>query len=308
MLDDLQAISKAKAKFIEARLSVLQGAVNESQRKLFDALFSKVIKELTVAEGDIENTAGNRAAIAKLDGVFDSFQSEMMKLTGGVVRDYQGIFNYNNRYFEKFAKDTFPKVRAGVRASMEGLIGLKGDKPVKNGFLDSFIRDTALARKLKQQILSSVMTGKPISELTRSINEVVTGTTKTSGLLQTHFQGYIYDTYSQFDRESSNLFSIELELNHGVYAGGVVENSREFCIIRHEKVFSRSEIAKFGTSRDAFGGYTDKAKGEFAGKWSKNQNRVYDPFRDMGCNRCGHTWNWISYSLAKTLRPGVPKE
>src|SRR6185503_1627191 len=149
---------------------------------------------------------------------------------------------------------------------------------------------------------SSVINGTPIKELTKNLSTIIEGTATSSGALDNHFRTYVYDTYSQFDRESSNQFSLQLDINYAVYAGGLVDASRPFCIARNGKVFTRTEIQAFGTPRDKFGGYSNKSKGEFAGK-----NKGYIPERDMGGHNCGHTYDWITYELAKRLRPDIPK-
>src|SRR5690606_21753943 len=76
----------------------------------------------------------------------------------------------------------------------------------------------------------------------------------------------------QVDRETNSNFATDLQLNHAIYQGGLIKTSRDFCEERNNKVFTRDEILKFGTSQDEFGGYTNKSAGEFQGK-----PKVYNP-------------------------------
>jgi hypothetical protein len=67
-------------------------------------------------------------------------------------------------------------------------------------------------------------------------------------------------------------------------------------------VFTSDEIKLFGTSKDKYGGYEDKKTGYFQGK---SKTDVYDPFTQCGGYNCRHTLNYISFALAKRMRPDL---
>jgi hypothetical protein len=307
MLDRLQEISLLKEKFILARKELLSSRVSNAQKELYARLFDRILSVLETADGRIVNNAGNIALTSAIDKIFKEFQADMTNLMKSVVSDFQGILDYNQKYFAEFNAALFSTVKQEVTKSMYARIGYNSSGFEKDGFIDSFIKDATLARTVKQGALSAVLNGAPIKDFIKSFKTIVIGNDTSGGVLENHFRSYIYDTYSQFDRESNNQFAIGLDLNYGIYAGGLVDHSRDFCIVRNGIAFTREEIQAFGTPKDKFGGYTNKSKGEFAGKWSKNQGIVYVPERDLGCNRCGHFLNWVSYLIAKSIRPDISK-
>lgn len=307
MIDKLIEISKLKEKFIEQRKEVLASKISDAQKLLYNQLFDKVISLLDTEAGSIVNNAANVALINKVDKIFNDFQLALSGLMSDVVSDYRSILGMNVDYFTNFNNALFNSVESTVTDAMMARAGFNSKGFDKNGFIDSFIKDTTVARTVKQSVLSGVLNGTPMKQLIKGLQATITGTADSAGLVENQFKTYVYDTYSQFDRETSNQFSIQLDLNYGIYTGGLVAHSRPFCIERNGKVFTRAEIHAFGTPQDKYGGYIDKSKGDFAGKWSKAQGIVYVPERDLGCNRCGHTLMWVDYTIAKSIRSDIPK-
>ncbi len=302
MLNKLTEISILKEKFINQRKDLLASDVSALQKKLYKKLFDRLIAALDVAEGAVVNSTANIRAAAIVDKVFKDFEADLKNTMQTVSSDYKRIFDYNVDYFKQFNTNLFATVTKNVNSVMNARIGIDGNKFTENGFIDSFVKDKTLARQVKKTVLSGVLTGMPIKDLQKTIDVSINGDKPGSGMLDNHFRTFIYDTYSQFDSETGNQFATELDLNYGIWAGGLVDASREFCIKRNDKAFTREEIEVFGTPKDKFGGYTNKSKGEFAGK-----NKDYIPERDRGGHGCGHTINWCSYTIAKSKRPDIPK-
>lgn len=302
MLSKLTDLSLLKEKFIQERKNILASDVSALQKKLYTKLFDKLIAVLDIEGGSIINNNANISATSAVDKVFKDFETDLSKTMQGVTNDYSKLIGYNEKYFAEFNAYTFASVKIRVINQMQARAGFSSKGFEKDGFVDSFIKDKAIARSVKQAVLGAVLNGTPLKELSKSLSATINGTDKSPGALENHFRTYVYDTYSQFDRETSNQFSIGLDLNYAIYAGGLVDASREFCIVRNGKAFTREEIHAFGTPQDKFGGYTNKSKGEFTGK-----NKDYIPERDLGGYNCGHIPNWVTYAIAKTKRPDIQK-
>lgn len=105
------------------------------------------------------------------------------------------------------------------------------------------------------------------------------------------------DGFQQYDRTLQKSVAADIGYGFAIYQGGLIKTSREFCIERNDKVFSKDEIAKFGSSDDKYDGYTDK--GDFNGK-----RNPYNPFADLGGWNCRHHLDWISDELAAVMRNG----
>lgn len=302
MLSKLTEISLLKEKFINERKDVLASDVSALQKKLYTKLFDKLIAALDTEQGRLINSDKNINVASVVDKVFKDFETDLSKTMQGVTGDYTKLIGFNTQYFQQFNAALFNTVKQNVTGAMQARAGFNSKGFEKDGFIDSFIKDKSIARTVKQTVLSGVLNGTKLSDLTKTLSATINGTDKTAGALDNHFRTFVYDTYSQFDAETGNQFALQIDLNYGVYAGGLVEHSRPFCIERNGKSFTREEIQAFGTPRDKLGGYTNKSKGEFAGK-----NKDYIPERDRGGYNCGHLFNWVSYTIAKSIRPDIPK-
>lgn len=302
MLNKLTEISLLKEKFIIERKEVLASNISSAQKKLYKQLFDRLIDALETEEGKVLNNKKNVSITATVDKIFKEFEADMTKLMRGVAGDYNSILTQNQKYFSEFNSNLFATVKKEVTNAMYARVGLNATGFEKDGFIDSFIKDKTISRTVKQTVLSAVLNGTKLTDLAKSLNETITGTPQKNGLIENHFKTYIYDTYSQFDAETGNQFAVQLDLNYAAYAGGLVDASRPFCVARNGKSFTREEIQAFGTPRDKFGGYTNKSKGEFAGK-----SNPYVPERDRGGYNCGHILNWCTYNIAKSFRADIPK-
>lgn len=303
MLNELRRISDLKDRFIEQRKKLLEADVSDLQKRLYARLLDEVISQLTVTDGNFDDSDANIARIAAIDKLFTKFEGDITQVMANVIAGYGGVANYSNQYFQTFNSRLFSKAKTITDEKMRKVIGLdaKG-KAMPGGWVDSFIKDKAMATKVKQAVLSAVTAGSSLKDTTKTLNALIQGTEESEGIVQAHFRTNVYDTFSKYDRINNNIFAIQLDLNYMWYQGGLVENSRPFCVIRNGKVFTREEVRAFGTPQDKFGGYTNKSKGEFAGK-----NKDYIPEHDLGGHKCGHTGNWITYELAVQLRPELKK-
>lgn len=74
---------------------------------------------------------------------------------------------------------------------------------------------------------------------------------------------------------------------YAIYQGGLIQDSRQFCKERNNKVFTKAEIESWKEL-------------EWEGKPEN-----YDPFINVGGTGCRHTLDWISIELAVILRPDL---
>jgi hypothetical protein len=103
-----------------------------------------------------------------------------------------------------------------------------------------------------------------------------------------YYQQYAYDTYSKV-REISNLhYADELGLQNFIYTGGVILSSRQFCIKKNGKVFSKKEaVNSWPHDSDLI---------------DKKHLASYNPLIDRGRNNCRHFLMYVSDELAAEMR------
>lgn len=298
---DIKKLGEVRDRFIKEREEILVSKASSLQKKLIKIVIDNIIDQLDRIEGggNIKNTLANVQAIAKLDRLYDKFlREDMMQVIKSYTQDLSGIGTLNERYFALSADTDVKPIADRMRDSLNKRLGIDGSKLSEGGFLDSFVKDTRIRNDIKNRLLRGITAGEGINTLKKSVTELTDGKKDVDGKFQQYFKTYLTDTLHQYNNETSKGYADAFKLRCAVYAGTEIKTTRAFCQDRINKVFTREEIAKFGTSRDTYGGYTDKTDGEFNGKPID-----YDPFRDLGGYNCRHSWNWVSDTIAIRMRP-----
>lgn len=298
-METLKKYSKVKAELLHAKEQALLKSASSLQVKLLDIITDEFISKLDVENGYIKNTKANRDRIAALNRLFDRFQNnDFAKAVQTMVSDFKDIHTLNTGYFATINKPKVQNIEKNVFNKMKSTFGIEGNKITTGGFLDSFIKNNKLLSQLRESTFRAV-TSKNITmkDYIKSVKLLTVGRRGVDGGFQKHFKTFATDAYTLFDRISNQEFATSLDLKYAVYAGGVIETTRPFCEVRNGKVFTTDEIAKFGTSKDKYGGYED-TKGNFKGKPKEG----YDPFAQCGGYNCRHTLNYISKATAKLFK------
>jgi hypothetical protein len=181
---------------------------------------------------------------------------------------------------ERVAKDV-----SHIRA----IIGL-GDNGelLKDGYLYRLGRNDFARDRIKQYLLTSIATKQGVSQFERGLRSLIVTTKDVEGAIVGFWRQYAYDTYSKV-REVDNLhFADELGLEWFVYQGGLIKTSREFCIKKNGRVFSRKEAERDWPKDPAL--------------IDKKHLASYRPLIDRGRNNCRHFLMWITEEKAKELK------
>ncbi len=296
-------ILKQKEDFLQASEERLQKQVSGLQFDLLNELNAEIINSLEIDEfGNI--TSDNIEIATKVDNVYDEFiNNQGAKVAAGFSKDLLAGVDYNTRYYKSIAENhkKFDRISAGVKETIQQRIGItKGGEMIEDGFIERFVTDETIKNRIKEATFNAVTGGTSLKDFTKQLKEYVTGDDKVMGAFEKHYKTFAYDQYQQMDNIAGKLFANEMGLRCAIYQGGLIRDSRAFCMERNGKVFTKEEIAKFGTSEDIYGGYDNKGKGEFQGK-----SKPYNPSVDLGGYNCRHKLHWITDTLAIRLRPDL---
>jgi hypothetical protein len=280
---------------INERSDKLAAKIDRAQNKLFRYLTEFFIPTLETDKDDIIIPTEKMMFIpSRLDNFYDRFNDEEVKpIISTFANDIADLLKYNRKYYNEIKSNDASE---SVNASVLRALGIDGSVIADGSLLHAIIADRSVIAAVKTAIMASTGTGVTTTTLKVSIEDVVMR--RGGGILKGLFEEKLPEPYVKVDNFIGKQYATALKLNYAIYQGGTIGTSREFCIERNNKVFSRDEIAKFGTREDKFDGYTDKANGEFQGK-----NANYDPFQDLGGYNCRHFYSYISDELAFTLRP-----
>lgn len=88
-----------------------------------------------------------------------------------------------------------------------------------------------------------------------------------NGLLKRYSATYANTAFAAFDRKIQNIKSAELGLEHFLFSGGLIKDSRDFCKRRSGKVFTKKQVQSWEKMS-----WTGKAEGrsiwEYLGGWN----------------------------------------
>ncbi len=286
--------TKKRQDLINDKSEKLNSSLERAQNKLFKYITDTFLPSL--------ETDANEALIpndkmlfipSMLDSYYDQFNEEELKpIVSTFASDITKLLKYNQKYYDGVK----PSDEHGqIKESVLGALGISGAVIAGGSLLFNILTDRAAIAAIKTVVMAGIGTGLTITSLKIALKETIVS--KSGGLIKSLFNERLPDPYVKVDRFIGKKYQVALKLNYAIYQGGTIGTSREFCIERNNKVFSREEIAKFGTSADKWDGYTDKSKGEFQGK-----SAIYDPFQDLGGYNCRHFYSWVSDELAFTLR------
>lgn len=299
----LSEYEKLKQELLDAKEKAFKGSITAAQSVLYDDLIENLLNEL---KGDqILNTTENISSLTAIDKVWKTFvEVEIIPIMRKYVSDLRDINSLNAQYFGVFAetKRIMDEIESDINKGTYERLGVNRQGGViKGGYLDSLIRDETVKNDVKKLTYKAIVSERITKkEYIQSVRELVKGNENKMGALDRHFDTFAYDTFTQHDRTVSWEYANKLGLNYAKYMGGLVEDSRPFCVVRNGKVFSKEEILKFGTPQDTYGGYTNKSKGQFKGKPLE-----YDPILDCGGYRCRHSLNFMTEKEAKRRRPDL---
>ena len=290
--------SRKRANLVNEQSDKLTAKIERAQNKLFKYITDTFLPSLeTDANEALVPTDKMLFIPSRLDSYYDQFNEEELKpIVSTFASDITKLLKYNQKYYDGVK----PSDEHGqIKESVLGALGISDGNITGGSLLYGVISDRSAIANIKSTIMTAISTGLAVTALKIILKQTITK--QGGGLVKSLFNERLPDPYVKVDRFIGKKYQVALKLNYAIYQGGTIGTSREFCIERNNKVFSREEIAKFGTSADKWGGYEDN-NGNFQGK-----TNPYDPFRDCGGFNCRHFWTFISDELAQQLRSELPE-
>lgn len=282
--------ARARLQAIEALQAQLSGYVDTAQRELLSGLLTRLQETLDDPLALAPLLAEYTQAVAVPLAL--AYAESLLTLPGLQV-DYFASLGLTNYAALKRPLASFLETRFGITAAGEIVPG---------GYLSTLVGDTTAQRALLQYAYQAQASGVGLAGYRAGLEQLVVGNGPGKGLMHALYQE-AYDTYNQADRALSQVAAKELGLQAYLYQGGLIKSSRLFCRKRDGKVFTDFEIARFGTSKDAYGGYTNKAEGMFSGK-----SEPYDPVVDLGGYGCRHGLSPIPNVVALRMRADLGED
>lgn len=279
-----------RTKLIDALLAALDKSVNTVQRALLQRFTTDWVNSLDVDTdtGRIKNTLRNKRLLNSIDTIFTQYiKTDGVIIAKAMVDGVNSILDFNGRYYKAFNTHAeLNPIKPQAKSLIESWLGLKGNGWLEgNGYLAKTISDPKVLGELKNFALRAVMGQQGYQSTLAATKEFIMGNKPGAGLLERYYRNFVYDTYSQVDRATAEVYATKLKMDYAIYEGGLIKTSRKFCKEHNGNVYTRDEIANFDPSEAV--------------------PPNYNPFTDMGGYGCRHHYNWIPFSVAVLIRPDL---
>jgi hypothetical protein len=286
-----QDLAAQRLEAIAALEAQLAGHIGEAQRLLYEGLL-----------GRLQEIHADPAVLPALLAEYTN--TVLLPLAGFYAEQLLLLPGLNVDYFEQLDVAGYQALRAPLDSFLRARLGVDAaGAVVPGGYLALLQGDTSVAKQVLTYAYQAQASGAGLPAYRDGLNALILGGDPVGlGVVQGLYRSS-GDDFAQADRALQTVAARELGLTAFLYQGGLIDSSRPFCVARNGKVFLDFEIAKFGTPKDPYGGYSNKSQGLFSGKPDP-----YDPMLNCGGYSCRHHWHGVPSVTALRMRPDLGED
>lgn len=231
---------------LQERLNRLQTVPDE----LVDAM-SKVEREamgrvlalmdqLDVVDGNIANSSKNLSLIKTIEEDLRTalFNNSYYKAVNAFGKEFGVQAELTNEYFSSILDDfeVVGKYKTVLQTSQANALSL----------LSQDVFTQTLIKPIQDSLLSGVINNGSFQETLANLRTVILGNNDLDGRLLSHVKRIAYDSFAIANRQYTQTIATNLKFEWYQYVGGVISDSRCFCIERHGKYYHVNEIKAWG--------------------------------------------------------------
>lgn len=193
-----------------------------------------------------------------------------------MIRRIFGVLTANKRYADVF--DNTDTIDARVQRQILLTYGYdeRSQQFLPGSYLDAVMTGQYTAQNAIQQIQTALGARMSLKEFRSQFRQDF------NALTDAEFRRFTFDFFQELDRRAAYEYAKQIGLNHALYAGTLVTDSRRFCVERVNRIYTEDEIAEWNDLN-----WQGKRPGDV---------RVV-----LGGYNCRHTLNWISAEFAQLL-------
>jgi hypothetical protein len=197
---------------------------------------AKTIKQLIKLKKDIADTIINNS----------TYQAQVAE----VIEGYKLLADLSNEFISISIGDFKPKTEL-YKAILEANIATTKDALLGAGIRENF--GTAIQEVLKDNI-AGVGTR---TELNKTLRKFIEGTPEEAPFLNRYIKQTTNDSVMTFNSEYIQTISDDLGVEHYLYAGTLIADSRAFCTARAGRYFTKEEVQNWASLK----GWDGRMKG-----------------------------------------------
>jgi hypothetical protein len=277
---------------INNRSDAVVGQLSALQDGLHKAITEEFFNRVDIKAGRIVNNQQTRRAITAINATARRYMSQNGgKLVQEVKQAIDEIVALNRDYFAGQASvSSLDDISKGIRSGLLDMYGLTDRGAlIEGGYLSALITDANIGARITRAVVNQTVSRNNSQAAVKEVlKRVISGTEKEgTGIFAQANREVINDLVANTDRMVTEAYADKLKLNFAIYSGSLIDTSRKFCIDHAQKVYHKSEIAKFNPPEAKPPGY--------------------NPFTMLGGYNCRHRLSWISDALAVRMRSDAAK-
>lgn len=227
--------------YIDESVTEIEDYVSSMERSM-DDLVNEYLTTFKYENGNLLNEASNYEKSNSSDSVFDDafktfigafllfLGNKILKGADLVVKDMEvrGIstVDYNKKLTEK-------------------MIGFVDGKVVRGGYIWNLGKMSVLRAKLHDYIIKSISSAQKMNLVLKNVKPMFVSKGKVKSDFSKYYSRYAYDSIQQATNSIALYIANKNGLNRFEYFGGLVKNSRPFCIEHHGQIFTRKDAQRF---------------------------------------------------------------
>ena len=276
-----QDYSKRREQLAKELDEALKKRVSMLQDWLYVRLL-EILDDLDNEGGKIKTTTGNYAKSRKVSLIIEQLNKASRKdFLPWLVSSLLNLFDTNRQYFKAIQDYDFNTVdsKALQLTMLQYGYDVKAKEVIPGGWLASLTSHEKVKQDVLVRVNQAIAGGVGLKEFRKQFRDDFTGKL---GVLDKYYAQTTGDLFINHDRAVGLVYANELGLNHAVYSGTIVKDSRPFCVSRNNHIYTRAEIESWQSR-------------EWAGK-AKGSVLIH-----LGGYKCRHSLNWISEGMANQM-------
>lgn len=237
---ELHEILIEKEKRLESVPDKLATRTESVQKKILKELISE-LDSLERENGRIKMTNKNMNTINKIAAYITDFIFEQTEYQAALIafsKEFNIQAGLTQDFFIALQGDFKDKeiYRNNIKLSQKQSIELLAKAGVNQIFINP----------MKDILQASITSGATYADAIEALTIFVIGNKNKEGTLLSHVKQVAYDGFAFSDRQYVKMISKDLEYEFYQYFGGLVRDSRCFCIQRSNGIFHEKEIEYWG--------------------------------------------------------------
>ena len=284
LLNQLIARTNQRIAFAGKSSAWLARAFRLLQARLFSLFVSRYLDGLfppgATKMAFTATGAINAARVSML--VETEYKAQASGLLAGIAARMIRSKDYSREYFTLLGMEE-PEAETAIRVVMQTYgYDTRTGTIIPGGYLDGVLGGAPVAQVVVQQIREGMAAGMGRREFIAKFRAAFLNPAGT-GMLERHFARFTHDFFMQYDRVNSIMLAKAAGMDHFIYAGTAVEDSREFCLLRLNRAYDTTEAKKWDSQ-------------EWAGKIPD-----VPVLQQLGGYNCRHALMFVSEEMAKML-------